>query len=75
MITGLGAAVLALTAAWLVSARHAADPVIPLRLFRDQTVGVACAISLIIGIGMLGAISCRSSPASARPPPGCCSCR
>jgi hypothetical protein len=57
VITGLGGAVLALSAAWLVSARHAADPVIPLRLFRDQTVGVACAISLITGIGMLGAIS------------------
>jgi EmrB/QacA subfamily drug resistance transporter len=57
VITRLGAAALALTVAWLVSARHAADPVIPLRLFRDQTVGVACAISLIIGIGMLGAIS------------------
>jgi EmrB/QacA subfamily drug resistance transporter len=57
VIIGLGGAVLALSAAWLVSARHAADPVIPLRLFRDRTVGVACAISLIIGIGMLGAIS------------------
>jgi EmrB/QacA subfamily drug resistance transporter len=37
VITALAAAALALGAAWLVSARHAADPVIPLRLFRDQT--------------------------------------
>ena len=35
VITGLGAAALAFGAAWPVSARHAADPVIPLRLFRD----------------------------------------
>jgi len=57
VITGLGAATLALAAAWLVSARYAADPVIPLGLFRNHTFGIACAISLIIGVGMLGAIS------------------
>jgi predicted MFS family arabinose efflux permease len=57
VITALGAAALALGAAWLVSARHAADPVIPLRLFRDQTFRIAGAISLITGIGMSGAIS------------------
>ena len=57
VIIGLGVAALALAAAWLVSARHAAEPVIPLRLFRDQTFRIACAISLIVGIGMFGAIS------------------
>jgi predicted MFS family arabinose efflux permease len=57
VIIGLGAAALALGAAWLVSARHAADPVIPLRLFRDQTFRIAAAISLITGIAMFGAIS------------------
>jgi EmrB/QacA subfamily drug resistance transporter len=57
VIISLGAATLALGTAWLVSARHAADPVIPLRLFRDQTFRIACVISLITGIGMLGAIS------------------
>jgi EmrB/QacA subfamily drug resistance transporter len=57
VITGLGAAAAALGAAWLVSARHAADPVIPLRLFRDPAFGIAAAISLITGIAMLGAIS------------------
>jgi hypothetical protein len=57
VIIGLGAATLALGAAWLVSARYAADPVIPLRLFRDQSFRIACAISLIVGIGMFGAIS------------------
>ena len=47
----------ALGAAWLVSARHAADPVIPLRLFRDPAFRIAAAISLIIGVAMFGAIS------------------
>jgi hypothetical protein len=57
VIIALGAAVLALGAAWLVSARYAADPVIPLRLFRSQSFRIACAISLIVGIGMFGAIA------------------
>jgi EmrB/QacA subfamily drug resistance transporter len=57
VIIGLGAAAVALGAAWLVSARHAAEPVIPLRLFRDQAFCVAAAISLITGIAMFGAIS------------------
>ena len=57
MIIGLGTATLVLAAAWLVSARYAAEPVIPLRLFRDQTFNIACAISLILGIAMFGAIS------------------
>jgi EmrB/QacA subfamily drug resistance transporter len=57
VIIGLGVATLALAAAWLVSARHAVDPVIPLRLFRDQTLAIACAISLVIGVVMFGAIS------------------
>src|SRR3984957_17247032 len=57
VIIGLGAAALALGAAWLVSARHAADPVIPLRLFRDPAFRIAAAISLITGIAMFGAIS------------------
>ena len=57
VIIGLGAGALAFGAAWLVSARHAADPVIPLRLFRDPAFRIACAISLITGIAMFGAIS------------------
>ena len=57
VITGLGAAAVALGAAWLVSARHAADPVIPLRLFRDPAFRIAAVISLITGIAMFGAIS------------------
>jgi EmrB/QacA subfamily drug resistance transporter len=57
LIIGLGIGTLVLTAGWLVSARYAAEPVIPLRLFRDQTFNIACTISLILGISMFGAIS------------------
>ncbi len=45
------------TVAWLASARRAADPVIPLRLFADRVFWIACAISLIMGVAMFGAIS------------------
>ena len=57
VIIGLGVGTVVLAAAWLVSARHAADPVIPLRLFGDRVFWVACAISLILGVVMFGAIS------------------
>ncbi len=57
VIIGLGVTALVLGTAWLISARYAADPVIPLRLFRDRTFRIACALSLITGIGMFGAIS------------------
>jgi predicted MFS family arabinose efflux permease len=46
-----------LTLGWLASARRAADPVIPLRLFADRVFWIACAISLVIGVAMFGAIS------------------
>jgi EmrB/QacA subfamily drug resistance transporter len=57
VIIGLSVATIALTAGWLISARRAADPVIPLRLFSDQAFWIACAISLVLGVAMFGAIS------------------
>jgi EmrB/QacA subfamily drug resistance transporter len=57
VIIGLGVGTVVLAAAWLVSARHAANPVIPLRLFADRAFWVACAISLTLGVAMFGAIS------------------
>jgi EmrB/QacA subfamily drug resistance transporter len=57
VIIGLAVATVVLTAAWLVSARYAANPVIPLRLFGDKVFRVACAISVILGVTMFGAIS------------------
>jgi MFS family permease len=57
VIIALGVAALGLAAGWVVSAKFAADPVIPLRLFRDQSFRSACASSLILGVAMFGAIS------------------
>ncbi|MQA27094.1 MAG: MFS transporter [Micromonosporaceae bacterium] len=44
-------------ALWLVTARRAADPVLPLRLFRDPAVAVPVAISFLIGFALFGAVS------------------
>jgi predicted MFS family arabinose efflux permease len=57
VIIALGVAALGLAAGWVVSTKFAADPVIPLRLFRDQSFRLACAISLLLGVAMFGAIS------------------
>jgi EmrB/QacA subfamily drug resistance transporter len=43
--------------AWLVSARYAADPILPLRLFRDRAFAVPVAISLLIGFTLFGTIA------------------
>ena len=57
VIVALAVAAVGLTVGWLVSARRAANPVIPLRLFADRVFWIACAISLIMGVAMFGAIS------------------
>ncbi|WP_188190243.1 MDR family MFS transporter [Nonomuraea sp. SYSU D8015] len=43
--------------AWLVSARFAKDPILPLRLFRDRAFAVPVAISLLIGFALFGTIT------------------
>lgn len=43
--------------AWLVSARYAKDPILPLRLFRDRAFAVPMVISLLIGFALFGTIS------------------
>ena len=44
-----------IAAALYVEARVAADPVIPLRLFRDRTTALATAASALVGVAMFGA--------------------
>ncbi|MEU4572833.1 MFS transporter [Nonomuraea sp. NPDC023979] len=44
-------------AAWLVSARRAADPILPLRLFRDRAFAVPVAISLLVGFALFGTLT------------------
>lgn len=43
--------------AWLVSARFAQDPILPLRLFRDRAFAVPVTISLLIGFALFGTIT------------------
>jgi EmrB/QacA subfamily drug resistance transporter len=57
LIIGLGAGAGVLLAAWAATERTAADPVLPFRLFADPIFTVACAISLIVGMAMLGAVT------------------
>ena len=52
MVVG-GLAVIA--AALYVEARVAAEPIIPLRLFKDRTTSLATAASVLIGVSMFGA--------------------
>ncbi|QFY07258.1 MFS transporter [Nonomuraea phyllanthi] len=43
--------------AWLVSARRARDPILPLRLFRDRAFAVPVSISLLIGFALFGTVT------------------
>ncbi|MFC9283258.1 MFS transporter [Streptomyces collinus] len=56
-ILGLGAGALAATALFLVAERFAAEPLIPLRLFRDPVFTVTGLVGLVIGVALFGAAS------------------
>ncbi|MFD2354546.1 MFS transporter [Nonomuraea ferruginea] len=43
--------------AWLVTARYATDPILPLRLFRDRAFAVPVLISLLIGFALFGTLT------------------
>ena len=51
----LVAGALVIAASLWVEARVAADPIIPLRLFKDRTTALATAASVMVGIAMFGA--------------------
>ncbi len=53
LMLAAGVAIIAL--AIYVEARVAADPIIPLRLFRDRTTALATGASVMVGIAMFGA--------------------
>jgi EmrB/QacA subfamily drug resistance transporter len=57
VIIGLFAASAVLVVVWWLSARRAAEPLLPLRLFRNPVFSVAAAISLAAGFAMFGSIS------------------
>jgi EmrB/QacA subfamily drug resistance transporter len=43
--------------AWLFSGRHAADPILPLRLFRDRGFAIPVSVSFLIGFALFGVIT------------------
>ncbi|GAA0921630.1 MDR family MFS transporter [Pseudonocardia zijingensis] len=45
------------TAGWFATARRAADPVLPLRLFHTRAIAIPTAISALIGFALFGTIS------------------
>jgi EmrB/QacA subfamily drug resistance transporter len=57
VILGLGAGALAATVLFLLAEHHAAEPLIPLRLFRDSVFGVTGLAGLVVGIALFGAAS------------------
>jgi EmrB/QacA subfamily drug resistance transporter len=56
-IIGLGAGALVSAVLFLVAERFAAEPVIPLRLFRDAVFNVSGLVGLVIGVALFGAAS------------------
>ena len=57
VIIGLFVGAAVLLAGWYMSARRAAEPVLPLRLFRNPVFSVSAGISLAAGFAMFGALS------------------
>ncbi|WP_405923470.1 MFS transporter [Streptomyces sp. NBC_00035] len=57
VILGLGAGALAATVLFLVAEHFAAEPLIPLRLFRDGVFNITALVGLIVGVALFGAAS------------------
>lgn len=57
MILGLAAGAAAATVLFLVTEHFAAEPLIPLRLFRDSVFNVTGLVGLVTGVGLFGAAS------------------
>ncbi|MEV0222082.1 MDR family MFS transporter [Streptomyces sp. NPDC050704] len=57
VIVCLGAGTVLLGAAWALWSLRAAEPIIPPRLFRDRSFSVCCAVSLVVGMAMFGALT------------------
>lgn len=57
VILGLGAGAAAAAVLFLLTERFAAEPLIPLRLFRDSVFNVTGLVGLVIGVALFGAAS------------------
>lgn len=56
-IIGLGAGAVAAVILFVVAERFAAEPLIPLRLFRDSVFNITGLVGLVIGVALFGAAS------------------
>ena len=56
-IIGLGAGFVVLTVAFLLTEKYAAEPILPLRLFRSSIFNIAGLIGLVVGVALFGAVS------------------
>ena len=57
MIVGLGVLAIAATAAFLFIQTRAAEPVLPLHVFRNRNFSLATGMSFLLGFAMLGALT------------------
>ncbi|MFI5664301.1 MFS transporter [Streptomyces sp. NPDC051684] len=57
VIVGLGAGALASTLLFLLAEKFAAEPLIPLRLFRDSVFNVSGLVGMVVGVALFGAAS------------------
>ncbi|MEW2305005.1 MFS transporter [Streptomyces sp. NPDC006655] len=57
VILGLGVGAVAAAGLFLVVERHAVEPLIPLRLFRDPVFTVTGLVGLVVGVALFGAAS------------------
>jgi len=57
VIIGLGIVGIALLAVFLLQEVRVPEPLLPLRLFRHKIFSVATALSFVVGLGLLGAVS------------------
>src|SRR6266550_2778367 len=56
-IMGLGAVAVAATAGFIATERRAAEPVIPLHVFRNRNFSLVTAMSFLLGLAMFGALT------------------
>ncbi|MCX3063359.1 MFS transporter [Streptomyces beihaiensis] len=57
VIVGLGAGAVAAAVLFVVAEKYAAEPLIPLRLFRDSVFNLSGLVGMIVGIALFGAAS------------------
>ncbi|MDN5858953.1 MAG: MFS transporter [Pseudonocardia sp.] len=57
LVPALAAAALAALGGWVITARRATDPVLPLRLFALRSFAIPTAISFLIGLALFGTVS------------------